>query len=265
MNENIIKPVYGYIYCLTLKKDNRKYFGQTTQDPYQYYRREYVCSLGGNRTHLNRAIKKYGIDSFDFAVICKAYSKKRLDIMERYYIKKYKCRDKRCGFNLMEGGSHGKHNEETKRKWSISRKGKQAGISHPNALITTIRNIKTNEIVSGCMKVLAKQYYFNYKHMSARGKSKDWRMVRLTTKDGIDVTMPSIPRDKELCKGLSIKNAKLATIRNIATGEQESGCVSELARKYHLCRSEMSLKSGRSGNWVLVGSHSDKYLKSKNI
>ena len=112
--------VYGIIYLIENKINNKMYIGQTTDkngfdgryqnDLYKHTHNEY----------LKRSIHKYGIENFkidkefDFA-----YSKKELDKLEDMYIKMYDTTDRRYGYNRRGGGSTGKMSKETKKKMSI--------------------------------------------------------------------------------------------------------------------------------------------------
>lgn len=52
-----------------------------------------------------------------------AFSKSELDIKEISYIERYRCNDNKFGYNKKSGGANGKHSEESKLKMSISHKG----------------------------------------------------------------------------------------------------------------------------------------------
>lgn len=93
--------VYGYIYILTNKINNKKYVGQTTQTfnkrycfkgigaerMYKYHSYMKRKKISYNK-HLLSAFEKYELDNFiveeEFDV---AYSKDELDDKEKYYIK----------------------------------------------------------------------------------------------------------------------------------------------------------------------------------
>lgn len=117
--------IYGYIYLIENKVNNKKYFGQTTLA----FNRRYS---GGrwwektHNTHLKSSIKKYGIDNFTvnerYAV---AYSKEDLDELEDYFINKYKTTDSRYGYNKKSGGAYGKHTLESRIKMSNAHLGQE--------------------------------------------------------------------------------------------------------------------------------------------
>jgi group I intron endonuclease len=56
-----------------------------------------------NNIYLNNAIKKYGIDKFNFKIL-KECNIKKLNFYERYYILKYKSNNNKYGYNMQDGG-----------------------------------------------------------------------------------------------------------------------------------------------------------------
>lgn len=75
--------------------------------------------------HFDRAVRKYGWEFFDHEIIADGLTKEAANVLERFYIEKYK----KCGicYNITEGGDgwdgHS-HSEETKAKISQSLKAK---------------------------------------------------------------------------------------------------------------------------------------------
>ena len=111
------KEIYGIIYLIKNKINNKIYIGQTTQDG--GFDRRYHTKDGIKDTHnehLRNSINKYGIENFyinkEFDI---AYSKEELDKLEDMYIKIYNTIDKNCGYNNRYGGTHGKMTEERKQ------------------------------------------------------------------------------------------------------------------------------------------------------
>ena len=115
------KEVYGVIYLVMNKTNNKIYIGQTTEKG--GFDKRYFNNIEKytHNQHLKRSIKKYGIENFEidksFDV---AYSKEELDKLEDMYIKIYNTTDDKYGYNKMFGGSHGKPSEETRLKMSKS-------------------------------------------------------------------------------------------------------------------------------------------------
>ena len=110
------KP-YGVIYCITHKDTNRVYIGQTVstlKQRWASHRSTSFCVV------LHRAIEKYGHENFSIEQIATADSKESLDVLESHYIEFFGSTDRATGFNLMRGGSFGKHSDESKKKMSIA-------------------------------------------------------------------------------------------------------------------------------------------------
>jgi group I intron endonuclease len=110
----------GYIYKIINKIDGKMYIGQTIKDLEERWRQH--CNPKSNCRYLKSAIKKYGVNSFEFKLICICFDND-LDNYECFYMNKYNTLVPN-GYNLREGGNSGKHNEETKRKISETLKNR---------------------------------------------------------------------------------------------------------------------------------------------
>lgn len=90
--------VYGIIYKIRNKINNKIYIGQTKHS----FKERYKNNLRKN-THnieLKNDIEKYGIDNFEIDEFFDiAYSKEELDKLEQLYIKSYNLLDSRYGYN----------------------------------------------------------------------------------------------------------------------------------------------------------------------
>ena len=102
----------GYIYRIKNKIDNKIYIGQTIQDLDDRWKQH--LKKHSNCRYLKSAFKKYGVDNFEFQLVCITFDN-CLDDMEIKYIERYNCLVPN-GYNLRLGGNSGRHNEETKRK-----------------------------------------------------------------------------------------------------------------------------------------------------
>lgn len=134
------KEIYGIIYVIRNKVNNKLYIGQTTNKKgfkgryhkkgegiervYESHLYERKVNKSYNE-HLLNSIEKYGFNAFEvieeFDV---AYSKEELDKLEDMYIKIYNTIDGDCGYNNKYGGSNGNHTQETKAKLSEINKGR---------------------------------------------------------------------------------------------------------------------------------------------
>jgi group I intron endonuclease len=104
----------GYIYKIINKIDKKIYVGQTIGDLERRWKTH--LNTGSNCRYLKSAINKYGVDNFDFKLVCITFDN-LLDNMEIKYIEQYNCLVPN-GYNLRLGGNSGRHNAETKQKIS---------------------------------------------------------------------------------------------------------------------------------------------------
>ncbi len=109
---------YGVIYLITNNINGKVYIGQTTSDiPKSRWNGHIYCARHNVATYyFGNAIKKYGADNFTFEIIKNCTDQEDLNYWEKYYIDYYDSRNRKKGYNTKEGGSHGKHSEETKEK-----------------------------------------------------------------------------------------------------------------------------------------------------
>lgn len=136
MNEiiesDVAKP-YGVIYKWTNKISGKAYIGQTTQDP-EKRRAEHLYT--SSDSVISRAIRKYGVENFDFEVIdSTATNQDELDAREKYWSEYYHTwiGDPECwGYNVREcGGAHGAWPQDVKDKISQSKIGTGMGADNP--------------------------------------------------------------------------------------------------------------------------------------
>ena len=143
------------IYKVTNKINGKIYIGQTTR-PLNQRMSEHLAN--GRTSYFDRALRKYGIQSFDVDVIDNAETKEELNEKEKYYIEFFNCKVPN-GYNLTDGGegqlgvrrfgednSHWgkKHSKETKNKLSEIRKNKYTKENHPGC--KRVINLDTGEV-----------------------------------------------------------------------------------------------------------------------
>jgi len=139
----------GYIYKITNKIDNKIYVGQTIQDVEARWKDH--LKKGSNCRYLKSAINKYGLDNFDFKLICITFDN-QLDNMEIKYIEQYNCLVPN-GYNLRLGGNSGRHNAETKQKISETLKKRyQNGLIHPKSQLGVPHSEITKKKISESLK-----------------------------------------------------------------------------------------------------------------
>ena len=116
--------IYNDTYCVymhTNKINGKKYVGQTCQEP----EKRWLKGEGyrGCRYFYN-AIKKYGWDAFEHEILASNLTKDEADNFEKLLIDKLSLMNPENGYNLKEGGSHGKLSEESKELVRQSKLGK---------------------------------------------------------------------------------------------------------------------------------------------
>lgn len=115
--------VYGIIYKIENKLNNKKYIGQTTTT----FKERYDGGkwwIQTHNEHLKSSVNKYGLENFKVIEMFDiAFNKEELDTKECAYIDLYNTTNRLFGYNKKSGGSHGKHSIESKEKMSKVHKG----------------------------------------------------------------------------------------------------------------------------------------------
>lgn len=116
------------IYKLLNKIDGRCYIGQTVRSLDERVYWHLYSAKTGPTSFIHRAIRKYGIQSFDISVIDSADTKETLGEKEVYWVERLNTKVPN-GYNMTDGGTGGannrgkSHSEETIRKMSEAHKG----------------------------------------------------------------------------------------------------------------------------------------------
>lgn len=114
--------MYGLIYKITNKINNKLYIGLTTMTIKERWSCHKAESRAGNNTILYNSMRKYGEDNFTIEQIDQANSQIELEEKEIYYIDYYKSISPK-GYNLTYGGIVStKQSKETCIKKSKSQK-----------------------------------------------------------------------------------------------------------------------------------------------
>lgn len=258
------KQIYGMIYKITNKTNGKVYIGQTTRKIKDRYGAKGIQSVvrKSKNEHLKGSIKKYGYDVFElieeFDV---AYSKEELDKKEIYYINKYNSTNRLYGYNKKEGGSSGKHLEETKTKQSRNMMGRYANENNPRAtkviclntkeIFDTLKqagekyNIQKGNIVSNCInnKLSAGKH-------PETGEKLVWRYYEEYIQMNEQDVMNIIEKAKNHGKGSNNKSARAVVLLN--TGELFN-TMKDASEKYNINSADIS--SVCSGKRKSAGKH----------
>lgn len=143
---------YGYIYKTTNLINGRIYIGQK----YGVVDLDYL----GSGLIIIKAIKEYGKNNFRLDIISFATTKEMLNGLEMKYIYEYRqVYGRRFLYNISDGGNGGnlgkdvnikisiaakrrRFSDETKRKWSMNRKGKIKSQEHIKKIADARRGVK---------------------------------------------------------------------------------------------------------------------------
>lgn len=97
--------IYGSIYIIKNKINDKVYIGQTTQAVDERFKQH--CKPSEHKRHkytLYRAMTKYGVGNFYYEIIEDNIPVEKLDAKEIYYIDKYNSYVKNNGYNSTKGG-----------------------------------------------------------------------------------------------------------------------------------------------------------------
>ena len=111
------------IYRIQNKINGKIYVGQTKHS----LNKRVKAHIRSKKFLISKALRKYGIDSFEIRVIGLAGSKEVANGKEKYWIKALDCKAPN-GYNLCDGGEGlSEPTEETRHKMSLSMIGKNVG------------------------------------------------------------------------------------------------------------------------------------------
>ena len=98
---------YGEIYIIKNFANGKYYIGQTVQSSQerfsQHIRESYTKGRKEYDYCLSRGIRKYGKESFDFAILANHVPVEDLDLIEEHYIDMYNTTDPKYGYNMSIG------------------------------------------------------------------------------------------------------------------------------------------------------------------
>lgn len=144
-----------FIYCITNIINNKKYIGKvekigkTVEDRFQEHIK---ISKSNKRFCLQNSMRKYGIDNFNIEVLCICNSVKSLNLMEIFFIEKYKTYrykyGNNFGYNLTVGGDGNTNpifSKETRQKLSLKSKGRKFTSEHKVNLSNSIKEFRSDK------------------------------------------------------------------------------------------------------------------------
>ena len=131
--------MFGIIYKAINKENGKCYIGQTAYSLDKRISGHLSSANHGVETAFHKAIRKYGINSFRWEVLCECLSREELNTQEIFYIEKYNSYNG-DGYNMSYGGesNYGWKPSETtlknfrkasKKRWSNSSERQKTSIS----------------------------------------------------------------------------------------------------------------------------------------
>lgn len=107
--------MFGEVYIIKNFRNGKKYVGQTIQSSQERFSQHIRESRTEGRKEYNYAIsiaiREYGEEAFDFAVLANDVPKDILDIVEAHYIDMYQTANPEFGYNISSG-----HNDTSNYK-----------------------------------------------------------------------------------------------------------------------------------------------------
>lgn len=159
------------VYCHTLIKDNKKYFGITSIKPILRWRKK-GQGYKDNK-YFYRAIKKYGWENFKHEILFKDLTKEEAKEKEKKLIKLYNTQNQKYGFNLTAGGESGNQPcKKTREKMSKSAKGNKSHLGFKNT-----QEMKNN------MRKLKNEYWSNIENRKKQSIANEWQKKKVAKID----------------------------------------------------------------------------------
>lgn len=119
------------IYKFTNKLNHKSYIGVTNRG-FNTRLKEHISASYNPKFKFHQALKKYGIDNFDYEILANYIeSKNKANELEIHYIELFN--SYRDGYNMTQGGgnrSEFKHTDESKAKMSKAHSGKSLSSTH---------------------------------------------------------------------------------------------------------------------------------------
>jgi len=95
-----------YIYTIHNIINNKIYVGKTA-DPKKRLAKHIKIALSKRQKekfYIHRSISKYGVDNFTFTILQQFDTEQNCDLAEQYWIKYFRSKDPKYGYNLTDGG-----------------------------------------------------------------------------------------------------------------------------------------------------------------
>ena len=199
------------IYMLFNSVNNKIYIGQTID----FYRRchQYIYDyntgrIGHLNDYLSRAMKKVGIENFDFIPLEFVDDRDELYARERHWIEHFNTLDRNYGYNLRVDEVEGlRHNSETSAKQSENLKKQWASGVRSGHSDKLKKNWENNPHRKEVQSALFSRYKTKYEYKIFNGDSKDTGDYQRLVELGITSVVSTYHRRKvndAVCKGIRV-------------------------------------------------------------
>jgi len=169
----------GIIYC-AISPSGKKYYGKTVRT-LKARKREHSRNM--NHWIFTDALRKYGLDNFDWIIIESLSAKNKgdlknlLDEREKYWIAKDKTQEREFGYNMLSGGDgtfgyKRTFSEEHKKKISEALKGKKLSKDVKDEISRVLKGKKKSKEGRKNMSEGRKGIKFSKSHCENISKSK---------------------------------------------------------------------------------------------
>lgn len=134
----------GCIYQVENKINGKRYIGKTVKTMMRRKTSHEVEARRGSNLYFHRALRKHGLESFDWKVLSVSDDESKLNLLEQVWIKSLGTKVPN-GYNLIDGGDgvigH-KHSVIAKAKMSKIRKGKTKSAIHRARIAAAHKGIR---------------------------------------------------------------------------------------------------------------------------
>jgi group I intron endonuclease len=244
------------VYCLT-SPSGKKYVGigcgkRGVQGRFSDYK-NYLCK---NQTKLYNALKKYGSENFKYEILLITNDLEYAKYMEQTIISSWNLQNE--GYNITAGGEGClglKHNEESKRKMSLAKKGKKLSKDHKKKIGDLAKGRKHSEESKIRMSQVQKG-----RKVSEETKQKlsDANLGKKLSEDhkkkiGNGNKGKIVSEESKL--KMSKSRSAIKKIKNIITGEIFEGSFRQLSEKLNLdlhCLRTNIVKYGKYKDWIIL-------------
>lgn len=251
------------IYKAINKINNKGYIGRTIKS-LEYRKTAHIKSaLRGSKVYFHSALRKYGIDNFEWSIIDVAINEEELNKKEIEYIKLNNFNNSKKGYNLSAGGkgiSGYKLSKETKRKISEAHKGKKLSEVTKQKLSTLYKNKTYDEIHGKDNADKLKEKLSN----SHKGRTSPMKGKKHSEETKIKISIANIGKKYSI---ESINKMKKAHLGKIISIEQREKLRQANLGKRHSEKTKIKMKNSHKLTKrikVIQFDKNGKYIKRYN-